>query len=163
MQVKDLMTASPEVCTLDDTANEAARIMWERDCGAVPVVDRNGRAAGIITDRDICMAAYFQGEPLSQIRVSEVMSRELHTCRPEDEVTNAERVMRMHQVRRLPVVADGATLVGILSLSDLAQTVPRQNGGRPTVETQELLQVLTAISEPRSPAPERDSRTSKTE
>lgn len=163
MQVKDLMTSSPAVCRLDDTANEAARIMWERDCGAVPVVDRDGRAAGIITDRDICMAAYFHGEPLAQIRVSEVMSRDLRTCRPEDDVTNAERVMRQHQVRRLPVVVDGTTLVGILSLSDLAQTVPRQNGGRQTVETQELLQVLTAISEPRSISPNGESRTTKPE
>ena len=152
MQVKDLMTTSPGVCTLDDTANQAARIMWERDCGAVPVVDRDGRVAGIITDRDICMAAYFQGEPLAQIRIFDVMSRELWTCRPEDGVASAERAMQHHQVRRLPVVTDGKMLVGILSLSDLAHGVPRPAAGRPTVESQELLQVLSAISEPRETA-----------
>jgi CBS domain-containing protein len=153
MQVKELMTTSPSVCTLADTTNEAARIMWERDCGAVPVVDRNGHVVGMITDRDICIAAYFQGEPLSQIRVADVMSRELCVCRPEDEVAAAERVMRENQVRRLPVVTDGKFLVGILSVSDLAQGVPRAagSGGRPQApESQELLQVLSAISEPRS-------------
>lgn len=153
MQVKELMTSSPSVCTLDDTTNEAARIMWERDCGAVPVVDRNGHVAGMITDRDICIAAYLQGEPLSQIRVAEVMSRELCVCRPEDEVAAAERVMRENQVRRLPVVTDGKLLVGILSVSDLAQGVPRAatSGSRPQpAESQELLHVLSAISEPRA-------------
>jgi CBS domain-containing protein len=150
MQVKDLMTSSPSVCTLDDTTNEAARIMWERDCGAVPVVDRHGHVAGMITDRDICMAAYFQGEPLSQIRVTDVMSRELRVCRAEDDVAAAERVMRENQVRRLPVVKDGTMLVGILSLSDLAQGVPRDNGSRQPANAQELLQVVSAVSSPRA-------------
>ena len=151
MQVKDLMTSSPSVCSRDDTTNEAARIMWERDCGSVPVVDRNGHVAGMITDRDICMAAYFQGEPLSQIRVTDVMSRELCVCRAEDDVEAAERVMRENQVRRLPVVKDGTLLVGILSLSDLAQSVPRSNGSRqPPAGAQELLQVVSAVSSPRA-------------
>ncbi|MGH9383535.1 MAG: CBS domain-containing protein [Vicinamibacterales bacterium] len=147
------MTSSPSVCTLDDTTNAAARIMWERDCGAAPVVDRSGRVVGIVTDRDICIAAYFQGEPLSNIRVSDVMSRELCTCRPEDPVTSAEHLMREHQVRRLPVVTDGMTLVGILSLSDLAQAVPSRTDGRQPPESQELLQVVSAVSEPRTSIP----------
>jgi CBS domain-containing protein len=149
MQVKDLMTPSPSVCTLQDTTNEAARIMWERDCGAVPVVNDRGRVVGMITDRDICIAAYFQGEPLSQIRVADVMSRELSTVRPEDDVTRAEHVMREHQIRRLPVVADGQLLVGILSVGDLALRVPQASGTRQPAETQELLQVFSAVSEPR--------------
>ena len=152
MQVKDLMTPSPSVCTLDDSTNEAARIMWERDCGAVPVVDGSGRVVGMITDRDICIAAYFQGEPLSQIRVADVMSRELCTCRPDDSVRAAEHVMREHQVRRLPVVTDGKTLVGILSLSDLAVGVPRRTDGPQPQESHELLQVVSAVSEPRATA-----------
>jgi CBS domain-containing protein len=149
MQVKDLMTTSPSSCTPDDTTNEAARIMWERDCGAVPVIDKNRKVVGIITDRDICIAAYFQGEPLSQIRVGDVMSRELSTVRPEDEVMRAEHLMRAHQVRRLPVVTDGQVLVGILSVGDLARNVPRADGPRQPAESQELLQVLSAVSEPR--------------
>ncbi len=150
MRVKELMTSSPSVCTLDDTTNEAARIMWERDCGAVPVVDRNGHVAGMITDRDICIAAYFQGEPLSKIRVADVMSRELCVCTPDDEVAAAERVMKENQVRRLPVVTNGQILVGILSVSDLAQNVPGGAGNRQQPESQELLQVLSAVSEPRA-------------
>ena len=149
MRVKELMTSSPSVCTLDDTTNEAARIMWERDCGAVPVVDRSGRVAGMITDRDICIAAYFQGEPLSQIRVADVMSRELCVCRPEDEVAAAERVMKENKVRRLPVVSADKVLVGILSLSDLAQGVNPTAGARQP-ESQELLQVVSAVSVPRA-------------
>jgi CBS domain-containing protein len=150
MQVKDVMTASPSTVTPDDTTNQAARIMWERDCGAVPVVDANRKVVGMVTDRDICIAAYFQGEPLSQIRVGDVMSRELHTCRPEDEVARAEHLMREHQVRRLPIVQDGEMLVGILSVGDLALRMPKAGSGPQAPENQELLQVITAVSEPRA-------------
>ena len=72
MQVKDVMTTSPGTCSVSDMANEAARIMWDRDCGSVPVIDAAGHVVGIVTDRDICMAAYFQGRPLSAIPLANV-------------------------------------------------------------------------------------------
>ena len=64
MQVRELMTDSPSSCSPNDSANEAARVMWDCDCGVVPVVDDSGHVAGIVTDRDICMAAFKQGKPL---------------------------------------------------------------------------------------------------
>jgi CBS domain-containing protein len=151
MQVKEIMTDTPQVCGVNDSANEAARIMWERDCGAVPVVDRDGHTVGIVTDRDICMAAYFQGRHLSAIPIAEIMSRDLCTIEAEADLNDAERLMQSRQIRRLPVVANGGHLIGILSLSDLARTVPRDGGGRQAVpESQEVLRTVEKVSQPRN-------------
>jgi CBS domain-containing protein len=150
MTVKELMTSMPSACRIGETVNEAARIMWERDCGAVPVLDAAGHVAGIVTDRDICMAAYFHGVPLAAIPVADVMSRELCTCQAHDELRSAERLMRDHQVHRLPVVDDRGSLVGILSLSDLAQAIADAGSSRQTGrDGEEFIQTVSAICQPR--------------
>jgi CBS domain-containing protein len=157
MEVKSLMTGNPDCCTMDQSANEAARIMWERDCGVVPVLDEEGHVAGVVTDRDICMAAYFHGEPLARISLADIMSREPCCVRPSDDLCEAERIMQERQIRRLPVVDDAGMLVGMLSLGDVAQTVNRGNGsakhrgnGAVAANEQELLQTVAAVSTPRS-------------
>jgi CBS domain-containing protein len=150
MYVKDVMTRSPRACAVGETANEAARIMWEQDCGAVPVVDRTGCVVGMVTDRDICMGAYFQGESLSAIPLTNIMSRMVCTCEASTDLTEAERKMREWQVRRLPVVDEDGVLIGILSLSDVAQGVSRSGGLRQaTSDGRELLQTVAVVSEPR--------------
>jgi CBS domain-containing protein len=154
------MTDNPDSCTIDQTANEAARIMWERDCGVVPVLE-NGRVAGIVTDRDICMAAYFHGEPLTRISLADMMSRDICCVSPEDDLTEAAHIMQDRQIRRLPVVDKGGMLVGMLSLGDVAQTIGQSNGqpngqsskkrGNGACETdQELLATVAAVSTPRA-------------
>src|SRR5437667_119049 len=132
MRVKELMTHSPRACGVNDSANAAARIMWERDCGAVPVLGDDGHVVGIVTDRDICMAAYFQGLPLSSIQVANIMSADVCTCEAHDEVTRAEALMRQRQINRLPVVENGGMLVGMLSLCDVTQGIKRAGGDRKT-------------------------------
>jgi CBS domain-containing protein len=119
MQVEELMTKDVRACGPDDSLHRAAQTMWEGDLGAVPVVDAGGRVIGIITDRDICMAAYLRGGPLTAHRVGDVMARNVHVCGADDSVDDALAIMRKHQVRRLPVVR-GEQLVGILSLNDAA-------------------------------------------
>jgi CBS domain-containing protein len=152
LRVQDLMTGSPRSCRVGDSANEAARIMWERDCGAVPVTE-DGRVVGIVTDRDICMAAYFQGVPLASIGIVHVMTRGVCTCRASDDVGTAERLMRERQVNRLPVVDEQDALVGMLSLCDLTQGVTRAGIlQQRTEQGQTLLETVAAIHEPRAPA-----------
>lgn len=121
MRVADVMTREPVSCRPWDSLETAAQVMWNHDCGCVPVVDEGNRAVAMITDRDACMAAYLQGKPLSDVLVSSAMSQELHTCATQDLVTYAENTMRSRQVRRLPVVDDDGTLVGILSLNDITR------------------------------------------
>jgi len=153
MQVKDVMTTSPGTCSVGDMANEAARIMWDRDCGSVPVIDAAGHVIGIVTDRDICMAAYFQGRPLSAIPLDSIMTREVCTCSEQEDLTEAERLMRAWRVRRLPVTNDKGSISGIVSLSDVTQRVTSTGGLQQTRgESRELLETLAVVSEPRNHA-----------
>ena len=68
MKVADSMTRDVRACSVHDSLNAAARVMWENDCGCVPIVDSQGRLVGIVTDRDICMATYTQGVPLEDVQ-----------------------------------------------------------------------------------------------
>ncbi len=81
-------------CAPTDSVNVAARIMWERDCGCVPVVDHNNAVVGMVTDRDICMGAYSQGRSLHLIQVQDVMVRPAVSCEPEDDLVTVESLMR---------------------------------------------------------------------
>lgn len=119
--VSDLMHADVVTCRPDDTLNRCAQIMWDEACGCVPVVDEVGRPISIITDRDVCMAAYIQGKPLSDIVVSSAMSKRLLLVGAHDSVAVAERVMRRHGVRRLLVVGHDDALVGVLSFDDIVR------------------------------------------
>lgn len=148
MRVEQLMTKDVSSCDESDRLTEAATIMWERDCGAAPVVARaEGRVIGMITDRDVCMAAYTTGRPLAELRVRDAMSPKLLTCTPGDSVEHAEAVMRRFQVRRLPVVDDAGNLAGILSLADIARAPELQQTSSGEHKIAELVQ---AVSTPRS-------------
>ena len=129
MLVKEIMSQPVISCRAEDRANLAAQRMWENDFGVVPVLDENGRAIAMLTDRDICMAAYLQGKPLDQIIVGSAMSKVLHSCSPEDALEHAEQLMRNFQVRRLPVVDFTGQLVGLLSLNDVACASARKHSG----------------------------------
>jgi CBS domain-containing protein len=121
MKVSDLMTQSVYTCSPDDTLTDAARIMWDKDCGILPVVDAERRVIAMITDRDICMAAFTQGVPLHAAHVALAMSKQVVTATPGQSVGELEEVMRMRQLRRLPVVDAERRLVGIVTLVDIAQ------------------------------------------
>src|SRR5688572_9747323 len=120
MRAQDLMTRPALTCRATNTLNDAAKLMWECDCGAIPVVDDEGTPIGMITDRDICMACYTQGRPLTQIRIGAVMSPNVISCRVDETIAATEGLMRRHQIRRLPVVALDGSIAGVLSLNDIA-------------------------------------------
>src|SRR5580704_12306786 len=120
MNVEKLMSTDVKSCMPDHTLACAARIMWEGDCGCVPVVDTGGRVVGMITDRDICMATYLNSRSPHDLRISDFMSQSVLSCHPHDRVTDATAAMRRAQVRRLPVTDSDGAIVGILSLTDVA-------------------------------------------
>jgi CBS domain-containing protein len=152
MKVEQLMQRTVQTCRVDDTISRAAQLMWENDCGCIPVVDDEGHPIGIITDRDACMAAYTQGRPLSALRVHSAMARAVRTCRPGDMLAEAESIMRAAQVRRLPVVDADEVLIGILSLNDLAQELAREAGSeRRELCDEEIAVTLRAVCTPRRP------------
>jgi CBS domain-containing protein len=128
MRVKDLMTSEVVSCRPDDSLHHAAQLMWDNDLGCLPVGhgSSGARVDGVITDRDICMSAFLQRKPLLDMKVTDAMSRVLHTCRPTDTLQQAERIMGGLRVRRLPVVDEGGVLVGMISLADLAREAQRE-------------------------------------
>jgi CBS domain-containing protein len=153
MRVADVMTQEVCCCTTDDTLATAARMMWEHDCGSVPVLEpAAGRAIGMITDRDICMAALMHDRPPSAITVREVMSDQLYACTPEDTVRYAEQLLEGHQVRRLPVLDDTGRVVGILSLADIVRAANNGAGRRREIRPEEITETLGGITRPRAGA-----------
>jgi CBS domain-containing protein len=152
MKVEQIMSRPAVTCSVTDTANRAAQLMWDSDIGCVVVLEAGGKLAGIITDRDLCMAAYTRGVALSQIVVGEVMTRSVAVVREDDRLGMAEALMRSKKVRRLPVVDTKDKVVGLLSLNDVARTAQHQLGRRvPDVAGDEVVSTLGAICEPRRP------------
>jgi CBS domain-containing protein len=154
MKIRELMTERVCTCRAQDSLAKAAQIMWESDCGSVPVLDDKGLVVGIITDRDIAMAAYLQGKTLADARVFTVMARDLETISADDSPAMAELVMQRRQVRRLPVVDDEGKLLGIISLGDLAHYMAaEQSFGSDGMTWSAVAHTLAAVSAPRSSRP----------
>lgn len=163
MKVKELMIRDVKTCLAEDDLNRVAQIMWEADCGTVPVVDAAGIVKGMITDRDVCMAAYTKGRTLGAIHVRSSMGKDVAACSPEDTLEAALSVMKKARVRRLPVTERNGKLVGILSMNDLARETWREieSGDRHAITT-DLAGALGAICERTSSAgaPKRDVKSS---
>jgi CBS domain-containing protein len=154
MLAHDIMTTDVKTCRPGDSLQVAARLMWEGDCGCVPVVDDEQHVVGVITDRDICMAAFTQGVPLSESRVDSAMAKEVSCIHPDDSPALAETTMQRLQVRRLPVVDRAGVLVGILSLADLAYAMESAvTFGADGMTWTALGRTLASVSRPRAKGP----------
>jgi len=125
MKVQEIMSTTVLTCHPDDSHEQAARLMWEHDCGVVPVVDEEQRVVGMLTDRDVCMGAYTSGCRLADLRVARSMATRVHSCRPEDSIERALEEMREARVRRLPVVDSRQHVVGLLSIGDVLRNLAR--------------------------------------
>ena len=142
MKIEQLMTRSVQTIGPDERLDRAAQLMWENDCGCLPVVDGELHVIGMITDRDICMAAWTQGRALWELPVRGAMSSRVVTVTPTDATSRAHRLMQEHQVRRVPVVNGDALLVGLVSLNDLA--LAAQPGSR-ELRPDEVADTLAAV------------------
>ena len=143
MKVGDLMAKLPSSIHQNENLNEAARIMWELDCGFLPVSNDEHEIIGVLTDRDICMAGYTQGLPLQQIPCHVAMSKTLVSCEAGDNLHTAEDLMQHYQVRRLPVLDKQKQLCGILSLNDIALAYQERNA--PGMKADEVADTLAAV------------------
>ncbi len=153
MVIADLMSRNVATCKGDDRLDAAARLMWELDIGCVPVVDAQQHVIGMLTDRDVCMATYTQGKAPQQILVREAMAREVFACLPDDNLAEAEDIMRKRRVRRLPVIDLEGQLVGLISLNDLARESARQQTRvQKDLTPADVSATLAAICQPRHPA-----------
>jgi CBS-domain-containing membrane protein len=141
MKIAACMTPAVHSIRPEASLSEAASLLWTRDLGVLPVVDEQGLLRGMLTDRDICMAAFTSGRALHQLVVANHMASKVFALMPKDSLATAEKRMAMHQLRRLPVVDEEGKLVGLLSLADLSRS--RLNGAR-------IKALLAKISAPRS-------------
>jgi CBS domain-containing protein len=146
MKVGDWMSRELHTCRSDETLNDVAHLFWSRDCGFVPVLDERGALVGVVTDRDACMGAHFRGRPLTEIAVSETMSRDPQVCRPSDELASAVTRMGELRVRRMPVVDERGTLAGVITVGDAARAaaLEKDAGARERL-AHALLQAQVAI------------------
>jgi CBS domain-containing protein len=139
MKVADLMTRDPQIIDPETTLQRAAELMDDLGVGLLPVCE-DGRLIGVVTDRDITVRATAAGQRPGETKVAEVMTSDLRWCFEDEEVADAERLMRDAQIRRLPVLDQNRKIVGVLSLGDLAA-----KGARDVRETLDL------ISQPAQP------------
>jgi CBS-domain-containing membrane protein len=151
MKVRDLMTSDVKSCREYNTLNTAARMMWEHDVGCLPIVDHENHILGMLTDRDVCMSSYIQGAPLTGALVTSAMSKEVFSCRPDDELASVERLMRKRQVHRVPVVDAQGCLAAIIPLNDLAREAAKESQSKKPrrVSDAEITETIAAVCAPR--------------
>jgi len=128
IRVKEAMTSSVRCCSPSTSVPEAARLMREGDCGAIPVIEAD-RVIGIVTDRDIACRLVANGRnPLNQT-VASCMSTPVVTVRDDAGLTECCQLMEQKKVRRLPVVDAQGRCVGIVSQADIARHAPEARTG----------------------------------
>jgi CBS domain-containing protein len=158
MRVDEAMNREAQFVGINDSLNRVAQCLWDANIGCAPVVDEAGRVVGLVTDRDVCMAAYTQGRTLNQIPVRAAMAQKVIACKPSDSILNAEKLMQDNHVHRLAVIDDQNHLLGILSLSDIARASvsPGRKRGDDT-SSDNVARTLAAVARPGRDSAERKS------
>lgn len=128
MRVKEIMSKDPACCTPETKLREVARLMVERDCGAIPIVkSQTGKQPiGVITDRDITCRAVAAGKNPLDLTAGDLMTTPVTTVSPDATVEECVRMMEAKQVRRVPVVDEKGLCVGIVAQADVALKAPER-------------------------------------
>lgn len=145
MKVRDIMTKTAFSCRSGMSLAEAGALMWEHDCGLLPLLNDAGKVTGVITDRDVCIAVSTKDRLPSQIQIGEVARPSAIVCSPDDDIHSALKTMSKERIRRLPVVNTDGNLVGVLSMNDIVLQAERGDGRRPEVSFEEVVRTFQAI------------------
>jgi len=152
MKVQDIMMRTPACCTPETNLGAAVEILWNRNCGMLPVVDARQRVIGVITDRDLCVALGTRNRLPGEITVGEVLSGEAFNCRTDDDIHAALQTMAAKKVRRLPVVDENGVLQGILSMDNVVLHAELGGWNQSAELSQEdIVRTLQQIYGPRLP------------
>jgi CBS domain-containing protein len=119
MKAKELMTAEPRTCAPETNLAAAAELMLAGDCGLLPVLEE-GKLVGVVTDRDLYIALATRNRQASDVRIGDVAQSPVYTCSPDDDLETVLATMKRHRVRRLPVAGFAGTVLGVISLDDMA-------------------------------------------
>lgn len=150
MKVKDVMTPNAKAIWLTESLADAAKLMWENDCGVLPIIKDGRKVIGMITDRDICMAMAMRDTKPSGISVEEVMTGQVYAVKPEDNIDQALQTMQEHKIRRLPVISSEGELEGILSMNDVVLNA--NNAAGDSIKYKDVVKTYRAICQ--HPIPE---------
>ena len=148
MKVRDLMKKNVTVCELHTSLASAAVMMWDSDCGVLPVVGPEAQVVGIITDRDITIALATKGKTGSEICVGEVTSGRVDSCLGDDDINRALKLMAEKKIRRVPVVGHDGKLQGIISIND---AIVHAHPDYPELSDAEVMATLKKICTSDSP------------
>ena len=147
MNVQDIMTSEVQFCGPDSNLASVAKLMWDTDCGVLPVLNVEGQVLGMITDRDICMACATKNRAPSEITVREALSGKTYSCKTSDDSQTVMDIMKREQVRRLPVVDEEGVLQGLISMNDLILLAGETKAGKaPAISSEDVARALQAIS-----------------
>ena len=150
MKVRELMTPHVQAIWLTESLADAAKLMWENDCGVLPITKDN-KVIGMVTDRDVCMAVAMRDTKPSSVSVEEVMTGKVFSVDPDDDIQQALQTMQEHRVRRLPVITPEGELEGILSMNDVVLHENSNDGAEAEIEHADIVNTFRAICA--SPAP----------
>ena len=131
MLLNEICTPDVVYCSADSTALAAARLMRERHVGDVVVVEEpNGDQVpiGVVTDRDIVVEVIAQEQDPAKVTVREIMRTPVVVAQATEEVSQAVERMKVHGIRRIPVMGESHRLVGILCLDDLLKQIAAEAG-----------------------------------
>lgn len=145
MKISQLCHRSVVTCVDRDHLDHAASLMWWNNIGCLPVLGDDGRLIGMITDRDIAMAALLQGAPLRSVTVSSVMNKEVVTCGEHDDTEVVLQKLIARRLRRIPIVDDDHRVVAIVSLNDIARAAVSNE-----LDPAGVASLLQAVAVPRS-------------
>jgi CBS domain-containing protein len=138
MRVRDIMSKDVAFCGPDTSLPEVARMMVDKDCGEIPVVDASRVPIGVITDRDITCRAVAKGKNALELRAEDCMTSPAVTVAPEASLEECCRVLEDNKVRRVPVVDEAGACCGMVSQADIALHAPRA----------ETAEVVRTVSQP---------------
>jgi CBS domain-containing protein len=155
MKVNDVMTRTPACCSAGTNLGEAVELLWNRNCGFLPVVDSQNKLVSVVTDRDICIALGTRNRLPGELTVGDVATQMAISCSAGDDVRSALAKMAEAKVRRLPVVNAEGKLEGILSMEDVVQRVQVKNVVRGNELTSEdVVSTLKRLYAPQLPRPQ---------
>lgn len=146
MRVKEIMSRPAHTCQPDTDLGIVAAMMWEHDCGFIPVVGASGTILGLVTDRDVCIAASTRRLAPGHISAAQAMSDTVHACFPDDSIELALASMKQFKVRRLPVIDSTGTIKGVVSINDIV----RAAGTHLDLPPKDVMATLARICEPRN-------------
>lgn len=153
MKVKDVMTPKAHAIWLTESLVDAAKMMWDNDCGILPVIKDGRKVVGLITDRDICMAVGFSDVNPSSVSIEEVMTGEVYAVKADEDINAALRTMQERKVRRLPVLDENGELEGIVSLNDIVLKARKPEGkGADFIPYADVVKTYQSICEHWKPA-----------